>query len=831
MHFKIYKNAFLKILVCIIAAILLFENAALTIFAQQLQINAEPDADDGWENDWESEWYDEDNENDDFNDTQSFAENTPSSEGTFDEEQGAFSEDPFESDFYDNLPDSTSYSESAEMPDDTSGDDGTEGNENDGETEPLVDSAASFAEEPVLLSSESLVYNLNTLPQFSGRTQSEVTAKYAEAVNAGASYINNDETSYYSEAASVNAPMKQGTLTEDTLKVMQGMTDFYRWLSGVQPLTSDSKQTAGLQMAALVRNFYYSKTVSGTKPEGMNNTIWQKGSSVTVDLLTRNQSPQDAVTNMMNCGCVYESTTFYGMSNRALLTDPSLSSLRFGYSGNIAVGKAQAYDNSGAADFIAYPAPGYDPADLIDGSHCAWNLKINTDEVVISDENRLKVVVDNLTTGNSYTCTLANGRIELDDSAGIIFRQPPYSAGYAGRTYRVTVSGLTNADGTQPVEITYTVSLFNVRDQVDSYAATYSFDYTELVINKSMNSTAKLKKIEALLPQKVTVKDGSGNSYQISVSENWKLDQKNSCYVTSAAAGELPDRVKDRFGILKKITMPYVISDSMDSALTGVSASKNPVAVSSSLTVTITRLDYLNLNKTELYRVKANGDGTYSGEKKLESEVSASFVKSSRTSTNHRYKIQNVKASDAGEYIAIARSTYFHMAAYVSAQFLELELQTPKITYSTSSGSSWKSASDGAASGTAGSGRKTEALKVSLSGYGNSSVSYKAYVQGKGWESKWSSGGAVSGKARSGRRVEAIRIKLSGDIAENYDLYYCVYVRSYGWLAWTKNGGTAGTTGKNLPIESVRIRLVKKGSSAPKKLSFRKFAYYYGCLG
>ena len=50
---------------------------------------------------------------------------------------------------------------------------------------------------------------------------------------------------------------------------------------------------------------------------------------------------------------------------------------------------------------------------------------------------------------------------------------------------------------------------------------------------------------------------------------------------------------------------------------------------------------------------------------------------------------------------------------------------------------------------------------------------------------------------------------------EHYDVYYRVHAQSYGWLAWAKNGESAGTSGLAKRLEAIEIILVDKGKSPP----------------
>ena len=60
-----------------------------------------------------------------------------------------------------------------------------------------------------------------------------------------------------------------------------------------------------------------------------------------------------------------------------------------------------------------------------------------------------------------------------------------------------------------------------------------------------------------------------------------------------------------------------------------------------------------------------------------------------------------------------------------------------------------------------------------------------------------------------------MQLRLTGALAQDYDIYYRVHAANLGWLGWTKNGESAGTTGLNYQAESVQIELVRKGEAGP----------------
>ena len=137
----------------------------------------------------------------------------------------------------------------------------------------------------------------------------------------------------------------------------------------------------------------------------------------------------------------------------------------------------------------------------------------------------------------------------------------------------------------------------------------------------------------------------------------------------------------------------------------------------------------------------------------------------------------------------------------------------------------WKK--DGKVSGTFS--KRVEGITIALgpSKYPGS-ITYRTVLQGGKWTG-WVSGGSISGK-KKGKRIEALQIKLTGEMAEHYDVYYRLYVQSFGWLAWAMNGQMAGTTGTSRRIEKVQILLREKDSEKPGDeegiISVKPHTYY-----
>ena len=141
----------------------------------------------------------------------------------------------------------------------------------------------------------------------------------------------------------------------------------------------------------------------------------------------------------------------------------------------------------------------------------------------------------------------------------------------------------------------------------------------------------------------------------------------------------------------------------------------------------------------------------------------------------------------------------------------------PKISYRTHVQSyGWQPfVSNDQMSGTSGQAKRLEGIEIKLENHPyEGGVEYQTHVQSYGWMD-WQKDGAMSGTSGEAKRLEGIRIKLTGELAEHYDVYYRVYAESFGWLDWTKNGEASGTEGLAKRLEGIEVQLVKKGEKAP----------------
>ena len=77
--------------------------------------------------------------------------------------------------------------------------------------------------------------------------------------------------------------------------------------------------------------------------------------------------------------------------------------------------------------------------------------------------------------------------------------------------------------------------------------------------------------------------------------------------------------------------------------------------------------------------------------------------------------------------------------------------------------------------------------------------------------------GQIAGTVGKNKQIEAVRVKLTEQLAQTYDIYYRVNVEGKGWLDWTVNGGDAGSTGLDLAVRGIEIKIcAKDGEEHPE---------------
>lgn len=528
-------------------------------------------------------------------------------------------------------------------------------------------------------SGDTIVYNADEMEPFKSRTLKEVADEYAKARYAGATYSNSDSSTWYQEPCSTSAPYAAGVLTQDTHTAMTAMTNFYRWLSGLNSLKNSSTHSDSLQVQALVRNFEFSHWVSdSSKPADMSDEMWNAGAPCRHNILARGYTPQGAITGWMNEGYSLRSQSWDTTGHRYALIEASLSDVQYGFSGGIAIGAGVASGNTSDLPFSAFPAPGYMPSRLVSPSSSAWSVRINKNTLKIADSTKVTAVITNLNTGNSYECTKENGKLRVSGVEIDMVQPSDYSGSRYTDSYRVQITGLQDAATGSEAQISYTTRFADITEEMPSYVTSVTADAREYVIYKTMDNIESIKKVAAILPKQVWATAESGKKIRVSVKGEWEINEADKCFVNSADPSGLPENITDKNHLLDEVKVPYKISDDYYDSYNTLYISPQKVKEGENIELGVYRTN-ISTDTSQIYKLTAKEDGTYSAVKRYDSSESPEFDKeasdASVYSATHIYKKSGVTLDDAGEYISVYYSSSSQSRIYVCRATKTLEVE------------------------------------------------------------------------------------------------------------------------------------------------------------
>lgn len=528
-------------------------------------------------------------------------------------------------------------------------------------------------------SGDTIVYDADEMEPFKSRTLKEVADEYAKARYAGATYSNSDSSTWYQEPCSTSAPYAAGVLTQDTHTAMTAMTNFYRWLSGLNSLKNSSTHSDSLQVQALVRNFEFSHWVSdSSKPADMSDEMWNAGAPCRHNILARGYTPQGAITGWMNEGYSLRSQSWDTTGHRYALIETSLSDVQYGFSGGIAIGAGVASGNTSDLPFSAFPAPGYMPSRLVSPSSSAWSVRINKNTLKIADSTKVTAVITNLNTGNSYECTKENGKLRVSGVEIDMVQPSDYSGSRYTDSYRVQITGLQDAAAGSEAQISYTTRFADITEEMPSYVTSVTADAREYVIYKTMDNIESIKKVAAILPKQVWATAESGKKIRVSVKGKWEINEADKCFVNSADPSGLPENITDKNHLLDEVKVPYKISDDYYDSYNTLYISPQKVKEGENIELGVYRTN-ISTDTSQIYKLTAKEDGTYSAVKKYDSSESPEFDKeasdASVYSATHIYKKSGVTLDDAGEYISVYYSSSSQSRIYVCRATKTLEVE------------------------------------------------------------------------------------------------------------------------------------------------------------
>lgn len=127
-------------------------------------------------------------------------------------------------------------------------------------------------------------------------------------------------------------------------------------------------------------------------------------------------------------------------------------------------------------------------------------------------------------------------------------------------------------------------------------------------------------------------------------------------------------------------------------------------------------------------------------------------------------------------------------------------------------GQGWQDAvSNQRTAGTTGRGLGMQSLQMQITGDAKLGVEYSVYQNG-GWTPFVSNGDSVG---KVGSTIEAVKIRLTGDDAKAYSVYYRMHCQTLGWLGWACDGNPAGLTTVKKSAQAIEVVIKSKAQTAP----------------
>lgn len=79
----------------------------------------------------------------------------------------------------------------------------------------------------------------------------------------------------------------------------------------------------------------------------------------------------------------------------------------------------------------------------------------------------------------------------------------------------------------------------------------------------------------------------------------------------------------------------------------------------------------------------------------------------------------------------------------------------------------------------------------------------------------WVGSGQTAGTTGRGLAMEGLRIRFADGAADGMKVWYRVFGQGVGWLGWTSDGGDAGSTGWGIPLQAVEVLVQAADAPAP----------------
>lgn len=326
------------------------------------------------------------------------------------------------------------------------------------------------------------VINLNELAVYQ-RTQEEIVTKFSEMMP------RDYREQFFRTTGSVTAPYREYLLTDATKGNIVRAANYFRWLEGLSGFTSasDDVWVRGAKGAVLTQR---SVELTGKLshypecPEDMDEAFFvaarraTENSNISYGFGTGQTAIPELLRGFINdegyTTIPSHRDTFFTRNGTSFAAGYApLGALNtIGYTGSANVqGNSVAGNNEPA---YAWPAPGMFPKEeTLPGS--LWTVNLNTDYVNTTASLPVVTITDLQTGAQTVRDSAENGLHTTTFWGKFISFMPPEADSYSGKSYRVEITNLCDANGA-PRRLEYTVDFFSYYDEIEIDGVTYTCD-------------------------------------------------------------------------------------------------------------------------------------------------------------------------------------------------------------------------------------------------------------------------------------------------------------------------------------------------------------------
>lgn len=493
-----------------------------------------------------------------------------------------------------------------------------------------------------------ITYDAAEFEPFKGRTKEEAARKYVEQRYISPRYEDTDPVGIYESVPAFEPWKYEGELSEDTIKNMTGMCNYYRWLAGSEEVGEGTNR--------LQKEAFNSYLESETKI--LENTMYCWGETP-LDAIKRAMSERYISWNIL-WDLKY---TEYILRKKVLRPDIGGFNMGF-YEGLLALSCRGTEEERKNLPFYSFPSQGYMPNDLLDVDSTAWSVWIDEEQLTIPTEydsdrhvsisKDISVTVTHRETGQKFERSMDQKNAFA--SSGLIHFKEPAEGGlsvYTG-TYDVEVTGLLDAATEKPAKLCYTVTFFDPSEYLISTVKEVSIDgVVTYVMPQQMATPENIEKLTAILPEEVTVTGKNGRDVILPVKEKWRYDEAESCWKNSVDASKLPPELTDPDDVLSDFSIACKVGDNQ-----GLTFEMNWVPILNYThptdgrggEIVISRNPGSAIDSVSIYQI-TRSDETYTGAMRYDTK---SEVHMTEDRENNSFTISTAYfLADTGDYVAV----------------------------------------------------------------------------------------------------------------------------------------------------------------------------------